>query len=41
MSGNRDLSCCVDCKYCMVSKTHSKRIEWQTKNLGFNNTSIL
>ena len=40
MSNNRDLSCSVDCKYCMVSKTHSKRNEWQTKNLGFNNTSI-
>ena len=41
MLNNRDLSCSVDCKYCMVSKTHSKRIEWQNKNLGFNNTSIV
>lgn len=38
--GSRNLSCCVDCKYCIVSKTHSKRTEWQSKNLGFNNTSL-
>lgn len=38
--GSRNLSCCVDCKYCIVSKTYSKRTEWQSKNLGFNNTSL-
>ena len=38
--GSRNLSCCVDCKYCIVSKTHSKITEWQSKNLGFNNTSL-
>lgn len=38
--GSRNLSCCVDCKYCIVSKTNSKIGEWQNKNLGFNNTSL-
>lgn len=38
--GSRNLSCCVDCKYCIVSKTNSKIGEWQSKNLGFNNTSL-
>lgn len=37
---SRNLSCCVDCKYCIVSKTNSKIGEWQSKNLGFNNTSL-
>lgn len=37
---SRNLGCCVDCKYCIVSKAHSKITEWQSKNLGFNNTSL-
>lgn len=37
---SRNLDCAVDCKYCIVSRTASKSIEWNYKNIGFNNSTI-